>query len=284
MNLGYPRVVACPTCDRQVKHLTFLSWNTLGVQRWTDGKVVAPMPLPPPVVRCQGCRRCYWLNKARVIGSLDFWEPPAKSSGAADGISPAEEPAEEEYYDAIESGLAETRDEEKLLRRLAWWRHNDVVRESRIPPLSESPLGSERWRANLLPLADLLSNSIPDELLLKAEIRRELGDFDAARRLLAEFAQPQAFQLGTQIHSLCESRDTIVRQLHSPVSARPPTPTLTDLRRQREATADLWELIERKGWTCSHCRSTGKAVTDFRLSTGSTDLIICRRCGWTQEA
>src|SRR5262245_52291519 len=146
MQLGPPQIIACPHCQGLEKYKTLRSCNTYGARSWTDGKFVAPgMPVPPAVVRCSRCGRCYWLMDAREAGTDDpsvplEWlrqvmkAPPeevsrlldeqdrlrieAENAGAPRFVV---EPAEEEYYHALESGLATDSKREKKLRILAWW-------------------------------------------------------------------------------------------------------------------------------------------------------------------
>jgi hypothetical protein len=64
------------------------------------------------------------------------------------------------------------------------------------------------------------------------------------------------------------------------------------VRRQTEVTEEqvesertarlLFAIVERDGWSCTHCGRHGVAHEDFRLSIGTTSCVICRKCDWVQ--
>ncbi len=208
---GPDRVIACPWCDALAKHGTFLSGNTFGARLFTDGKRVAPMlPLPPAVVRCQRCRRFYWLEAAEGRGLLGRFSPAPAQDPAT--IPEVEEPTEGEYYEALEAGLASGPEQEKTLRLLALWRRNDAFREE--PPSAVAGTASpSAWRRNLEALHALVDEASDDDRLLKAEVLRELGEFASAIEILRRVESPGYVHVVRQLLSLCESEDAQVREL-----------------------------------------------------------------------
>jgi hypothetical protein len=212
---GPDRIVACPLCQAHARHGTILSGNTFGARVWTDGKMIAPMlPRPPAVVRCHHCAACYWLEDARQI-SLEhpgMERPEVPPEGSA--VPEVREPTEEEYYRAIDEGLGGKAPRERLLRILCWWRSNDVFRDApgvETPSIATTP---ERRRANLEALAELLDEAHEDDRIMKAELLRELGEFESAIRLLQAMSEPYV-RAADRIRSLCETRDAVVRALES---------------------------------------------------------------------
>jgi hypothetical protein len=180
--------------------MTLLSGNTFGARTWTDGRQVAPMlPHPPPVVRCSHCHRFFWLRDAKNIGA----------------ILSLEEPSEQDYYSAIAGGLAKDAAEEKTLRVLAWWRGNDEYRGESGRPARRPWRLSPEARENVERLVALLSDEDISERIMMAEALRELGEFDAATRLLAGFDAGDAATAVSRIRELCERGDPRLRVLHS---------------------------------------------------------------------
>lgn len=171
---GSNQIVACPECGALASYGTLESGNTLGATLWSDGKSIAPMmPIPPSVVRCHSCTKCYWLEDASEIGQVSSW-------GAEEDVDPAwlaapdvEEPSEEEYYSAIRAGLADDADTERQLRVFAWWRHNDSYRET---DLSEAPAMSDGCVANLEALVGLLVDDDAHTQIMRGEVYRQLGN------------------------------------------------------------------------------------------------------------
>jgi hypothetical protein len=239
MRPGPDRVVACPCCKGLATYPTLMSGNTLGARAWTDGKRRYPMlPSPPDVVTCRHCRTCYWLARARVLGTNEGRRVNRRWSAAEQ----VKEPEEEEYYAAIEKGLASkpgpewiprflawlrgmdhygaienglagNPNQEITLRTLAWWRGNDPYRKtSREPTEHPGPAAGAR-RRNLEALARLLSDADEKDRILKAEIFRELGEFVSAMDVLTTITSSEYDFVVRQLIRLCERWDTCVREL-----------------------------------------------------------------------
>lgn len=236
MRFGPDRFVSCPKCEGWAKCWTLMSGNMIGARRWTDGKVVAPMmQCLPEVVKCRHCGECYWLIRPREEAEEEeAWrkfeldeqsmedkeEHERRFEAFLKAISDpnleyVKEPTEEEYYLAIEKGLAENPKEEKRLRILAWQRRNDAFRYNLQVPIGGTPSAPGPWRNNLEVLVNLLQEDDENDRLLKAEALRELGEFESAKRLLDPLSlrSDNLGEVARRIHSLCESGDTYVRDL-----------------------------------------------------------------------
>lgn len=212
---GPDQIIACPHCKGLAKYMTLMSGNTIGAQVWTDGRQVAPMlPHPPGVVKCRHCDECYWLADAEEVGTLDPWGGEGQQVNPSWAIAEeVQEPTEEEYYRAMEKGLATDPEQERSLRVLAWWRSNDAFRDAPRVPAVDNPSGSELWRKNLEALTNLLQEADESDRLMKAEVLRELGEFELAKQVLGRIDSSKVAAVVRQIRSLCDSGDTRVRKL-----------------------------------------------------------------------
>jgi hypothetical protein len=171
---------------------TLISGNTFGATVWTDGKMIAPMlPKPPEVTRCHECDGFYWSAEAEKIGevsspmlgpSLDDVEPEWAEAPYIQELE------EEEFWLALSSGLASTQQQEMRLRILAWWRSNDPWREE-IPP--GELIRSDEAKLNMEMLIELLDEADPSEMLMKAEILRQLARFDESIGVLRSIDAPE---------------------------------------------------------------------------------------------
>jgi hypothetical protein len=210
---GPDQIIACPHCQGLAKYRTWVSGTRFGVLGWTDGKqedVGMVGPRPPAVVKCRHCAECYWLADAKEIGTVAPWRGEGRPVDPAWRAAPeVEEPAEEEYYRALEKGLAKDRRQEGSVRVLAWWRRNDAFR-SRPEPVTAAPEG---WRRNLEALARLLDEGDENDLLMKAEVLRELGQFQPAKELLSRVGSSEYRGVARQLRDLCDRGDRCVRQL-----------------------------------------------------------------------
>ena len=212
---GPERIIACPQCDKMVRHPALQTEESYGARVWTDGKQESiDSPEPPQVVRCSGCQEIYWLEDGRVQGEMTPYEnglPYPEIDPDWAGAPLAEEPTDEQYFEALANGLARNKMEERTLRVFAWWRSNDHHRDDAITEALQTATGSRR--ANLEALVHLLDGEEMGELLMKAEVLRQLGEFDAARRLLAELPSGDLEPIVEQLRILCDARDICVREL-----------------------------------------------------------------------
>jgi hypothetical protein len=210
---GPDQYITCPLCGGYEKYMTLISGNTFGMKIWSDGKRDAPgLPEPPSVVKCRHCAECYWLSEANEIKQDEI---PPEVMEELFPISFEEdfyvnEPSEEEYYRAIDKGLAKNNEEEKSLRILAWWRRNDAFRDSKN---TDVPDGTNLWKTNLEALEKLLTTRTDDDSLMKAEILRELGEFDRAKQILKDIDSPDLSFTVRQIQALCDAQDSCVREI-----------------------------------------------------------------------
>ncbi len=211
MKLGPPRIVVCPLCKGLAKYRYLLSGNYIDARLWTDGKLIAPMlPQPPEVVKCKHCKECYWLSEAEKFSILNLLRILKASWTHPEFV---EEPSEEEYYKAIGKNLAKTPQEEKALRILAWRRRNDAYRSETTSRIEMHVDTSPQWRENLESLLSVLDDVNESDLIVKAEILRQLGRFQDATEILERISSPGYTVFVSQIRDLCETRDTFVGEI-----------------------------------------------------------------------
>ena len=208
---GPDKIVACPNCGALAKYMTLTSGNTFGARVWTDGKQVAPMLRRSPiVVKCHHCAACYWLAGAREIGTLEPWGNEGAQVDPAWTAAPVVcEPAETDYYQALQDGLAANSQQERTLRVLAWWRRNDTFRNGG----ETESVSTAASRTNLEDLVRLLDGTDENDQLMKAELLRELGEFASANEVLSLVTSANYSAVVRQLRSLCDAGDNRVREL-----------------------------------------------------------------------
>lgn len=238
MQPGPANIIECPTCRGLAQVFTLLSGNTFGAVRWTDGYLFAPsLPTPPPITRCPHCQTFFWTADAAVIGQINRILPVGYAIVPEPRIEPwawhrapkLRELLAAEYLEALAAGLANTLQRERVLRTLAWWRHNDAFRNLAPRPRSTqlaparstgepATPGQPVWvlsaaaAENLARLSCILDPTRDEDRLAKAEARRELGQFDQAEALLLPSfrtgLQPAAeFILDLTRRHICELRE-----------------------------------------------------------------------------
>lgn len=167
-------LLECPGCKQGLREFSIRSGNTIGAKWWTDGKMDAPMmPLRHALGKCPHCRELFWIADAKKLTELgnseDKW---AKAERLLD-------PVEEDYL-AAAMAKGVPREREIQARKRAWWLANDTVRGRPERTLAWS--GARR--ENLEKLSALINEHDECEIILKAEIARELGQFEACAKLL----------------------------------------------------------------------------------------------------
>jgi DnaJ-domain-containing protein 1 len=192
-----PDYLLCPKCGCAVELYSFITSSYLGAVLWSDGMITATMlPDPVEVTKCRRCRAYFWVSKAKRLTqepqNWRFWER-RKSICQAD-LTGAE------YLEAIALGAATSRHEEIYLRVRAWWAENDIHRRSieSGQPLVDATRPTLEV-GNLLRLSELQDEAKPGSVLTKAEIARELGRMEQAKRLLERTLPPEYEELAIQV-------------------------------------------------------------------------------------
>ncbi len=171
-----PRILTCPYCGQQKQVLQLMSGNTIGARLWSDGNQEAPMlPRVSPVQRCPKCGKFYWMHKQELIsGSKVNWTADVGTLSFDEWTQASQQFQQE--------GMNLSRNEQMTLCQNAIWAYN---RE-----LSEASAGSEPsgkfaiFKQFAQQLIDLLDGKDEDSITLKAEMLREIGEFEQCEQLL----------------------------------------------------------------------------------------------------
>ena len=69
---GSTIIISCPHCGQYAKRQTLISFNTFGVQFWSDAKRITPMkPESPSLVLCKACQQFYWIKDAMNVAEIN---------------------------------------------------------------------------------------------------------------------------------------------------------------------------------------------------------------------
>jgi hypothetical protein len=190
----------CPHCKTHVVQEETVSGNTIGATYWTDGKREAKMlPVHPWLVKCPACSGLFWVNEAVEVDT---------GFDAAKGKQQVLKPSEKDVLEFL-SGPALPRDKELYVRVWAWRSANDAWR--RVP--NATLAFSKDQVQNLNALSEMLEEAEPNQRILKAEIARELGEFDECLRLLLyQFDKGYDHAVGF-IKKLAEEKVRVVRSI-----------------------------------------------------------------------
>ena len=196
----------CPGCTNALAQFTIGSGNLLRAEFWTDGFRRAPMwPMLPALVKCPHCQKLFWIEDAKERAQR------TGSGGEGDPWRHAKEPLEpvESDYLAAAGAANISRAHELYARRRARWLAND--------PARDNPKQKVQWtearKKNLTRLAALLDESKDGELIPKAEIARELGDFDRCLQLLGRPLEKQWADTANLVVRLAREKQAQVAKL-----------------------------------------------------------------------
>jgi hypothetical protein len=162
----------CPHCKAHVVQEETVSGNTTGAKLYTDGKLEAKMlPNHPWLVKCPVCSGLFWVDETVEVDT---------GFDAAKGKKQLLAPSEKDLLGFL-SGPGLPKDKEIYLRMRAWRSAKDAWRWNP----NATPAFSKDQEQNLKALSKMLDEKKPNQRILKAEIARELGEFDECLNLLS---------------------------------------------------------------------------------------------------
>ena len=203
MRMGKPIIKRCEVCAGLLEEQTIASCNTIGARNWTDGKPDAPMmPDIPWQVKCPHCRAMLWLDELQEVRIRKRWWGTKTYN-----IERYHRPVLSDYFKSL---AQDNLGDEKIryLRMRAWWAGNDKRRDS-----EQMSRLSTQEEANLQALEAFMDLSDVEDRIMAAEIKRELGQFNAALDLLMDVPNKAQSQVVARITELAREQDPFVREV-----------------------------------------------------------------------
>ncbi|MDR2590313.1 MAG: hypothetical protein LBC71_04945 [Oscillospiraceae bacterium] len=210
---GVPEIVKCPSCKACQQRQTLRSGNALGARYYTDGKRYASMlPEYPIFVECPNCevffKITYSLCKRSKSGNY----------GGVEGIPFVSFLSINKLCQAIDKGLYKDGKKYILsLRILLWRKFNDRVRNGGTSLFNGEDKSNDDevlYKNNCHEILFLIARSVDDEnLLMRAELYRNLGEFDQCKEILAQIKEPKQFEgYIYAINKACDNKSTLTYQ------------------------------------------------------------------------
>lgn len=206
MLLGPDYIYKCPNCENLLRKASIMSGNTCGAKLFSDGKRIAPMFFEVPnLTKCKKCDTIFWLSKLKEIGTYDWGDSKNSEWQKADN---AEFLDIEDYYNAINKGIAENKEEEFIIRQRIWWGYNDRIRAGQ--KIFNDERDEMRWIENVQKLKTLLDQSDIKQRIMIAEINRNLGDFEACINVIQSIDNDEQNWLKEKIINECNRKNNWV--------------------------------------------------------------------------
>ena len=211
---GPTLIKKCKSCEGLMKQRTIASGNNFGARYWTDGKVDASMlPLTPSAVRCPHCHSLLWISSLEEVGEIPgsrgFGVPRPEYDDSFDFHPFIENLETDDYLVALKKGEL-SKDQEVYLRTIYWRQMNDPRRRSQSP-IAFSVEEQENLRS-LLPLVDQMDES---SRLMRAEIHRELAEFEECAKALDYDFSDDYISVAVTIYMLQEEKNSSVGEIHT---------------------------------------------------------------------
>ena len=162
---AHSALLRCPHCGALKEVLQLMSGNTIGATLWSDAKQIAPMlPRVSYIQRCPICGKYFFYTQEVEAGTSNNY-------GGGTGKLPLE------YLKQALTQLQPTGNEEHILRINILWAFND-----RYGDMEQSDIPIEEWEYHVDNVHHLVQMDI--DALLRAELYREIGDFEQAIQIL----------------------------------------------------------------------------------------------------
>jgi hypothetical protein len=203
-------IYKCPKCGNLISKRSLMSGNTFGAKLFSDGKRIAPMlPDFPNLTKCKKCETIFWLSKLKEIGTYEWNSQKNEEWQRADN---ADFPEIGDYYNAINSGIAENKEEEINIRHLIWWAYNDRIRKGQN--IFSDEKDELLWLENIKRLKTLLDESDINQRIMIAEINRNLGDFENCISLIQTIENGELNWLKEKFINECNRKNKWVIELN----------------------------------------------------------------------
>lgn len=165
---AHSALLRCPHCGALKEVLQLMSGNTIGATLWSDAKQIAPMlPRVSYIQRCPTCGKYFFRTKDVMAGTSNNY-------GGGTGDLPLE------YLKQALTQLQPTGNDEHILRINILWAFND-----RYGNMEQSDIPIEEWEYHVDNVHHLVQMDI--DALLRAELYREIGDFEQAIQILQSY-------------------------------------------------------------------------------------------------
>ena len=209
---GPDYIYKCPQCSSFLKKESLMSGNTFGAAFFSDGKRIAPMlPESPDLTRCKRCGTFFWLSRQKYF---EVWDWSETDNQEWKNAEIATFPDIEGYFSALHKGLANSSRDQIHVRQRIWWAYNDRVRNGDSLFLNEKD--EERWKENCEQLIQLIQPNDLNRKIMLAELKRNLGDFDACTEIISAIEDSEFDWLKEAFLRECKNRNTRVFKFNSP--------------------------------------------------------------------
>ena len=162
------------------------------------------LPEFPDLTKCRKCNSIFWLSKLVELGSYKWNDEIDANWQNADK---ARFLKIDDYFEALDKGLAEDKKEEFYIRQRIWWSYNDRTRQGK--EIFKNEEDELPWKENLNQLLSLLDLSDVNQRMMAAEIHRNLGAFENCISLIETIDDNNLNWLKEKFLAECERNNNL---------------------------------------------------------------------------
>ena len=197
MKYGVPIYRQCAHCQHAIEIHPLVDGSHSGSVLWSDGFIESlMMPEQAILAKCGNCAEVVWFTDLEPVNNPE----PEQITGYNDLTT-------DDYLALLETPLSLDTERTIIFRALAWQKSNHSRRGKEMVKAY-----SEAEQKNMRELDALLGDEWENELIMKIEIARELGDFEKAAKLMEDIDfSIQVTHLTNQLRKLVEEKDPKVK-------------------------------------------------------------------------
>lgn len=196
---GNPQILVCPFCGKEKGIMSIMSGNTFGAEIWSDNKQIVPMlPEISYVQKCPHCGKYYIIARQEVKYAKEGYS-------FEKGLLTYPE-MKEAFPQLSEEGFRDEK-EESNVRLMLHHAYNDYYYRS-----SDSKETSANNKNLFYENGKWLIDNLITDNVLKAELYREIGEFEIAHDILESVEVEDLFlrNIVSQIQERLKNKDCIV--------------------------------------------------------------------------
>jgi hypothetical protein len=206
MRPGPTIISECYKCHKLFRQWTLSSGNTFTAQFWPDGFIKAPMlPEMHPLFHCPNCEQYIWRRDCKEVEEVHSHDVMKEKYPE---IQSYKDPTIDTFMIALEEkGL--TKGREGYIRTKLMHFFNDVNRDMEIPISKPSNIQMENYKR----LLEIATKDDANDTMLRAEIYREMSQFDKSLELLAKVKDEDFATNVLALKELCKNKDSRVMKI-----------------------------------------------------------------------
>lgn len=198
---GPDYIYQCPHCSKLLKNKSLLTPNMGGAMHFSDGKCEGPMCAVPDLTKCYNCNTIFWLSDLQALRTVDTKKRKTHIWIAATYVDFLNL---EDLFRALLMYRTEKR--MILIRQWIWWAYNDRVRNTKKSFIKDGRRAwfsddfhyailentniflngkdQKLWEENCRELLKLLNRKERSQIIMIAELHRNLGLFRRCKTIL----------------------------------------------------------------------------------------------------